>query len=336
MTINRKRAGELLTKFRQRRILVVGDLMLDRYIFGSVNRISPEAPVPVVHVQNEKTVPGGASNVALNIGSLLGKSGVAGVTGSDHEGSEISDLLTQRGVAVNAIISDASIRTTVKTRVIADRQQIVRIDWEDVFHYSDATLTEFRQRLLDEISRADGVILEDYGKGVVVQDVVDIVLKAASERKIPVGLDPKENHTLNVAGITLATPNRKEAFSGAGVPESRPAANPLEDKSLLKVGEILLQKWKPELLMITLGAQGMLLLERGKDPYHVPTRAREVFDVSGAGDTVIGTCVLARAAGASFIEAAEIANYAAGVVVGKLGTATCSPEELIAWVPENV
>jgi len=334
MTINRKRAGELLALCQQRRILVVGDLMLDRYIIGSVNRISPEAPVPVVHVHTEKAVPGGASNVALNIGSLKAKSGVAGVIGQDADARELSSLLTERHVETNAMVSDPTIRTTVKTRVIAERQQIVRIDWEDAFQFSAATLKSFQDRLLEEINRADGVIIEDYGKGVINQDVVDTVLKAAAARKIPVGLDPKENHILNVAGITLATPNRKEAFSGAGIAETRPVANPLEDKTLLKVGEVLLEKWKPELLMITLGSHGMLLLEKGKNPAHVPTRAREVFDVSGAGDTVIATCVLARAAGASFIEAAEIANYAAGVVVGKLGTATCSPEELLAWVPE--
>lgn len=336
MTIHRKRASELLEEFKKRRILVVGDLMIDRYIVGSVSRISPEAPVPVVHVHTEKAVPGGASNVALNVRSLRGLATVAGVIGSDADGRELSVLLDARGVSMAAAVTDTSIRTTVKTRVIAERQQVVRVDWEDRFAYSAGTLGEFEKRLQAEIKNADGVIIEDYGKGVIIQDVVDIVLGAANARKIPVGLDPKENHDLRIDGITLATPNRKEAFNAAGVPESRPESNPLSDEALLSVGRILLDKWKPELLMITLGAHGMLLLEKGKSPVHVPTRAREVFDVSGAGDTVIATCVLARAAGASFVEAAEIANYAAGVVVGKLGTATCSPEELLAWVPERV
>ena len=333
MTINRARASELLKACHGKKILVVGDLMLDRYILGAVNRISPEAPVPVVHVHTEKAVPGGASNVALNIGSLHGRGGVAGVIGDDADGRELSALLTSRGVSTGAALLDPGVRTTVKTRVIAERQQIVRIDWEDAFHYAPDTLARFRQRLIEEISEADGVIIEDYGKGVIVQEVVDTVVQAAAARKIPVGLDPKENHILDVAGITLATPNRKEAFNGAGIAETRPAADPLSDEPLLNVGEILLEKWRPELLAITLGAQGMLLLERGKDPLVVPTRAREVFDVSGAGDTVIATCVLARAAGATFVEAAEIANYAAGVVVGKLGTATCTADELLAWMP---
>ena len=333
MTINRARASELLKACHGKKILVVGDLMLDRYILGAVNRISPEAPVPVVHVHTEKAVPGGASNVALNIGSLHGRGGVAGVIGDDADGRELSALLTSRGVSTGAALLDPGVRTTVKTRVIAERQQIVRIDWEDAFHYAPDTLARFRQRLINEIAEADGVIIEDYGKGVIVQEVVDTVVQAAAARKIPVGLDPKENHILDVAGITLATPNRKEAFNGAGIAETRPAADPLSDEPLLNVGEILLEKWRPELLAITLGAQGMLLLERGKDPLVVPTRAREVFDVSGAGDTVIATCVLARAAGATFVEAAEIANYAAGVVVGKLGTATCTADELLAWMP---
>jgi len=335
MTINRARASELLQACHGKKILVVGDLMLDRYIMGNVNRISPEAPVPVVHVHSEKAVPGGASNVALNVGSLNGRGGVAGVIGDDADGRELSALLTSRGVSTTAAVRDPSIRTTVKTRVIAERQQIVRIDWEDSFRYSPDTLKQFCDRLTSEIATADGVILEDYGKGVIVQEVVNTVLRAAALKKIPVGLDPKENHILDVAGITLATPNRKEAFNGAGIAESRPAAHPLEDSTLLKVGDILLEKWRPELLAITLGAQGMLLLEKGKSPLVVPTRAREVFDVSGAGDTVIATCLLARAAGASFVEAAEIANYAAGVVVGKLGTATCSADELLAWMPPS-
>ena len=335
MTINRKRAHELLNVFNQKRILVIGDLMLDRYIMGAVNRISPEAPVPVVHVHSEKAVPGGASNVALNIGSLDGRGGVAGVIGDDATGRELSGQLSLRGVDISAVLPVTSVRTTVKTRVIAERQQVVRIDWEDAFEFDASTYAAFEKILVDEIQKSDGVILEDYGKGVITQSVVDVALKTANARGIPIGLDPKENHVLDVAGITLATPNRKEAFSAAGVAETRADSNPLQDKTLIRVGEILLEKWRPELLLITLGAHGMLLLEQGRAPHHVPTRAREVFDVSGAGDTVIATCVLARAAGASFVEAAEIANYAAGVVVSKLGTATCSPHELLNWMPED-
>jgi len=335
MTIHRARAAELLETFSSRRILVVGDLMLDRYIIGSVSRISPEAPVPVVHVNQEKAVLGGSSNVALNVRSLNGRAAVAGVMGEDADGELLCSLLNERGIGTDAVLRDHRIRTTVKTRVIAERQQVVRIDWEDSFEFTPERLEKIQRGIEAEIADADGVVLEDYGKGVMTQEVVDIVLRAALAKGIPVGLDPKDNHQLNLEGITLATPNRKEAFIGAGVPEKPPAADPLADGPLLKVGEILLKKWRPDHLAITLGAQGMLLLDQGQPPKLVPTRAREVFDVSGAGDTVIATSVLARSAGASFYEAAELANYAAGVVVGKLGTATCSPEELLNWLPES-
>jgi D-beta-D-heptose 7-phosphate kinase/D-beta-D-heptose 1-phosphate adenosyltransferase len=335
MTIHRTRAAELLQQCRDRRVLVVGDLMLDRYILGHVHRISPEAPVPVVHVHAERAVPGGASNVALNVGALGGRGRVAGVIGRDPAGRELTAALSERGVDTGAVHEEPSVQTTVKTRVVAERQQVVRIDWEDAFRYPPGALAAFCDRVRAAIADADGVVLEDYGKGVLVQEVVDTVLAAARAKGIPVGLDPKENHELQVAGITLATPNRKEAFSAAGVPETRAEADPLHDQPLMRVGDILLEKWRPELLALTLGAQGMLLREPGRPPRLVPTRAREVFDVSGAGDTVIATCVLARAAGADFVEAAEIANYAAGVVVGKLGTATCTPDELLAWMPAS-
>ncbi len=334
MTIHRRRAAELLELMSSRRILVVGDLMLDRYIIGSVHRISPEAPVPVVHVDSEKSVPGGASNVALNIRSLGAAAAVAGTVGHDADGQLLKQLLNDYGVETTAAVTNPAARTTVKTRVLAERQQVVRIDWEDPLVYDQALLENLCQRIAAETAASDGVIIEDYGKGVIIQEVVNAVLTAAQAKGIPVGLDPKENHVLNVAGITLATPNRKEAFSAAGVPETRPSPHPLEDHALLRVGAILRERWQPDLLAITLGAHGMLLLEGDKPGQVVPTRAREVFDVSGAGDTVIATCVLARAAGARFVEAAEIANYAAGVVVGKLGTATCTPDELLARIEE--
>lgn len=331
MTIARQKAEGLVGTFSRQRILVVGDLMLDRYIVGAVHRISPEAPVPVVHVQQERAVPGGSANVAWNIVSLGGHASVAGMLGRDAAGRELSSLLQQRGVTVGGALENVDHPTTVKTRIIADRQQIVRVDWEQRFEYRPERMASFCAHLESEVGGATGVILADYGKGVLTQQVVDSVLAAARRRNIPVSLDPK-NFDLHLDGITFATPNRKEAFGAAQVAETKPAPQPLEDAALLRVGQILLEKWKPGQLMITLGGQGMLLLAPGRPPRHVPTRAREVFDVSGAGDTVIAACTLAMAAGASFEEAAELANWAAGVVVGKLGTATCSPEELLQYM----
>ncbi|MFH0953944.1 MAG: PfkB family carbohydrate kinase [Verrucomicrobiota bacterium] len=333
MTIKAERARKVLAQFAKQRILVVGDLMLDRYVYGMVTRISPEAPVPIVQVTQEKSMPGGASNVAWNIQSLGAHAAVCGVLGPDHSGQELRDLLARGGVGVDGAMDLKGVRTTVKTRIIAERQQVVRVDWEDGFELSGRSLEDLCARAAREVGKATGVIIEDYGKGVIQQPVVDAVLQAAREAGIPSGLDPKENHELNVRGITVATPNRKEAFTIARIEETPAGPNPLEDKGLQRVSEALSKKWSPAMLVITLGAQGILLLAKDAPPKHVPTRAREVFDVSGAGDTVIATCVLALAAGASPVEAAELANYAAGVVVGKIGTATCTQEELLNCLP---
>jgi D-glycero-beta-D-manno-heptose-7-phosphate kinase len=329
MSISQKRAAALLKKFARRRVLVLGDLMLDRYVYGSVHRISPEAPVPVVKVVKETSMPGGASNVACNIRALGGRAAIAGMIGKDAAGVELRWLLTHAEVDVECAMMFAGTSTTVKERIIAERQQVVRVDFERATPWSPHQSEKFLAMLAIELGRADGVIIEDYGKGAVTQAVVDLVLTTARRRDIPVGLDPKEGHDLNLRGITVATPNRREAFAIAGQMDPGARENPLVDKALRRTGEILMEKWAAENLAITLGAHGMFLMTRGQAPRHVPTRAREVFDVSGAGDTVIAACVTALAAGAGFIESAELANIAAGVVVGKLGTASCTPEELL-------
>lgn len=329
MGISRKRAAALLGKFARRRVLVVGDLMLDRFVYGSVSRISPEAPVPVVRVAKETCMPGGASNVACNVRALGGKAAVAGMIGKDAAGVELRWLLTHADVDVECAMMFAGAGTIVKERVIAERQQVVRVDYERPTAWSPRQSEKFLALLALELNKADGVVIEDYGKGAVTQAVADLVLKTAARRKIPVGLDPKDGHDLNLRGITVATPNRKEAFAIAGLADPGAKENPLADKALQKAGDVLMEKWAAENLAITLGPQGMYLASRGKPARHVPTQAREVFDVSGAGDTVIAACVAALAAGANFPEAAELANVAAGVVVGKLGTASCTPEELL-------
>ncbi len=332
MTLSRDRARELIKKFAAQRILVIGDLMLDRYIYGAVRRISPEAPVPVVNVTHEKCMPGGASNVAWNVQSLGGRGEVAGVVGRDSDARALKSLLQQGGVGVNALWTHDDVRTTVKTRIIADRQQVVRVDWEDALELEGESLDGFCGLLREQIAEVDGVIIEDYGKGVIRQAVVDAALSAARERGIPVGYDPKDDHALDVRGVTVATPNRKEAFAAVGMLEPLRERPPLDDPELVEVSKRLLEKWGVELLVITLGPHGMFLLEEGSKPVHVPTRAREVFDVSGAGDTVIAVSTLALASGATHREAVELANYAAGVVVAKLGTAPCSADELLGSV----
>lgn len=329
MSLSQKRAAALLRKFRRRRVLIVGDLMLDRYVYGTVERISPEAPVPVVRVVKETSMPGGASNVACNIRALGGQAAIGGMIGKDAAGVELRWLLAHTDVDVECALMLAGARTIVKERIIAERQQVVRVDFDHLTAWTPRQTEKFLVMLAIALREADGVIIEDYGKGAVTQAVVDLILTTAAKRNIPVGLDPKEGHDLDLKGITLATPNRREAFAIAGQHDPGPKENPVADKALRRTGEILMEKWQAKQLVITLGAQGMFLMARGRPPRHVPTRAREVFDVSGAGDTVIATCTTALAAGAGFVEAAELANIAAGVVVGKLGTASCTPEELL-------
>lgn len=334
--MNIERARELAKLFSRQRILVVGDLMLDKYIHGSVDRISPEAPVPVVRVGRERQVPGGAANVASNICAFGGQAVIAGVVGNDEAGRDLLSLMSAQGISTRAVRTVAGLRTTVKMRVLADRQQVVRVDWENDPQLPDDDIQAFCELIALEMDSCDGVVIEDYSKGIVCQAVMDTVLSGARKKGIPVGLDPKDNLNLTIKGITLATPNYKEAHVCAGLPaKAPPFGNPLNDVSLRKAAESLLKIWEPEQLLVTLGANGMYMVSKDTAPFVIPTRAREVYDVSGAGDTVIATCVMALAAGASFGEAAVLGNNAAGVVVGKLGTATCSPEELIASVELN-
>lgn len=324
------KARQLLSRFGSKKIVVVGDLMLDRYVTGTVGRISPEAPVPVVHVTGERALPGGAANVALNIKSLGGQALIVGICGQDKAGAELESLLAGRGIDTAGIMATGAVQTSVKTRVMADRQQIVRVDREDSGHAVQGVLKGFTARLDGLLGGgADGVIIDDYGKGVISQGVINAVMRICRKRKIPVGFDPKYNRKLNVRGLTFATPNLKEALFNAGMEELVLKGDPAKDRGLARAGRILSRKWGVEMLMITLGAEGMYLLPRKGAARVIPALAREVFDVSGAGDTVIASTMLSIVSGAGFNEAAEFANAAAGVVVGKVGTAVCSPDELL-------
>ncbi len=330
MSLSPKRARDLLSRFPSCTILVVGDLMLDRYVHGTVDRISPEAPVPILKVTHERTVPGGACNVALNVQALGGSARVCGLTGTCSHGDELLSQLREAGVDVSPVLRDPRFTTIVKTRMVADRQQVLRVDRERSDPTDSVDSEAFHQRVHIGCQGVSGVILEDYGKGALRPSVVSLALARARALGIPTGYDPKDNHELDVRGITFATPNRKEAFHMAGLRDRHPGLEPLQDPDLLHAARRLAELWRPDHLMVTLGPQGMLLATGNEPPLHVSTRAREVFDVSGAGDTVIATTMLALAAGASFLEAAELANAAAGIVVAKLGTATTSPSELLA------
>ncbi|MCX7723374.1 MAG: D-glycero-beta-D-manno-heptose-7-phosphate kinase [Verrucomicrobiae bacterium] len=329
LTLPIPRVRQLLRAAHKTEILVVGDAMLDQFVWGHVSRISPEAPVPVLEFERESFMPGGAANVARNLAALNVRTELFGVIGRDAPGAQLKRLLAAHGIGHTGLIELDDRPTSLKTRIIAQRQQIVRVDRE-CKHELDGKLTE---KLLTLIRRrldsAAAVIVGDYGKGVVTQLLLDELKRLCRARGVWLSVDPKPVHKLDLTGVSLVTPNRKEAFELAAISDNTHSQNPLADASLMRVSKKLFDELHPALLLITLGELGMLLCQRHHDPIHIPTAAKEVFDVSGAGDTVIACFTLAIAAGASPVEAAIFSNHAAGIVVGKVGTATASPAELL-------
>ena len=325
MTIPRAERRELLrtvARFTGRRVLVVGDLMLDQYIRGSVSRISPEAPVPVVRVTGETFIPGGAGNVVSNLAALGAKVSVVGVVGEDEAGRRLLDQFHSKGVDVNGVCVDVDRLTTQKCRVVAERQQALRYDRETTGPLSHATETRLLASLADELSQAEAVILSDYGKGVIGPKLLSRAILGSRRRKIPVTVDPKPEHFRRYKGITCVTPNTAEAWACMHrVPRSG-------QEALDELGRDILKTLNSRSVLITRGPDGMSLFEAHGKVTHIPTVAREVFDVSGAGDTVISTFTLALAAGAPLVRAAKLSNHAAGIVVAKLGTATTDQKEL--------
>jgi D-beta-D-heptose 7-phosphate kinase/D-beta-D-heptose 1-phosphate adenosyltransferase len=327
--LNVPRVRQLLDGAKKARVLVLGDVMLDHFLWGSVGRISPEAPVPVVEFERESFVPGGAGNVARNLAELDATAELFGAVGDDAPARQLKDILGKSGIKCQGLLTCPDRMTSIKTRIIAHRQQVVRVDRE-TRSYLDDRLTQRLLAALDKsLHNGDALILGDYAKGVVTQRLVDELRNLCRRRGVWLSVDPKPAHHLNLSRVSLLTPNRKEAFELAGILDAANGAPPLEDKPLMAVAEKLLADLQPALLLITLGDHGMLLCEHDKRPVHIATVAREVFDVSGAGDTVIATFTLAIIAGATPYEAAIFSNHAAGIVVGKLGTATVRPEELL-------
>jgi len=329
-TLSTKRAKQILSASQKTRVLVVGDVMLDQFIWGGVSRISPEAPVPVVEFSRESFMPGGAANVARNLVCLKTSAELFGVIGNDDAGRTLQKLLGEQHIGCAGLVKSSARHTSIKTRIVAHQQQVVRIDRETRDGLDGKLTASLLAELKAKLSRADAVIVGDYGKGVVTQPLLNEIKSLCHERGVWLSLDPKPVHHLNLSSLSLITPNRKEAFELADLSDDTKNANPFADKSLMLAAERLLKELNPALLLITLGELGMLLCQRGQKPFHIPTVAQEVFDVSGAGDTVIASFTLAIAAGASPIEAAIMSNHAAGIVVGKVGTAVTTPEELLA------
>ena len=312
----------LLNKIAKLHVLVVGDVMLDHYIWGDTDRISPEAPVPVIDVARDTYTAGGAANVGLNLSSLGAKVTVAGFFGRDDAGKRLSGIITQKGIAT--INTPGTGTTIVKTRLIVRRQQLCRLDRESPLHSYQIDPALVESTFAKIMGKVDAVIFSDYAKGLLTDDLLNRLTALARENKVLVAIDPKPRRKLRFYQPDLLTPNRRESLQLAGLdPE------PNQPFPAAEVCARIYEQYRPRNLVITLSEEGMLLSNRGKVGRIIPTVAREVFDVSGAGDTAIAALTLGLAAGAMLEEAAQLANAAAGVVVGKLGTATASPEEVL-------
>lgn len=318
-----RRGAAILGRFSRVEVLVAGDLMLDQFVWGRVDRISPEAPVPIVHVTDESFRLGGAANVVHNVRSLGGRATACGVVGRDAAGSRLLEGLRQIGAATCGVFAGRTDSTTCKTRIIAHQQQVVRLDREVRDALPSRAAERARGFLLANLWRADVVVLSDYGKGMITQDLLSALADLRARRGFSLVVDPKQVNFPHYRGASLVTPNVVEASQASGVE--------IEDEAgLARAGRVLLERWQAEAVLITRGEEGMSLFCRGRAPVHIPTVARQVYDVTGAGDTVIATCALALGAGGGLETAARLANHAAGIVVGEIGTATVSAARLRA------
>ena len=311
----------ILDNFKNIKIGVVGDLKLDDYIYGTVERISPEAPVPVVNVKEEKFVLGGAANVVNNLASLGAKTICFGVIGNDANGERLLGAFADKKIDVSGLIRDKERTTIVKRRIIGSNQQLLRIDWEDITPISTFLEYALLRNIESKIDELDAVILSDYDKGVLTPMVAKEIVRMCRDRGKIVTVDPKPKNAMNYYGATSMTPNRKEAKECLGMER---AAN------MEEVGKELKEKLKLDNLLLTRSEEGMSLFIEDKI-VNIPTFAKEVYDVTGAGDTVISVFTLAAASGVSWHEAAKIANTAAGVVVGKMGTSTVTKDEILEF-----
>jgi D-beta-D-heptose 7-phosphate kinase/D-beta-D-heptose 1-phosphate adenosyltransferase len=323
--LTRQRAQTLTAAFNEKRIVVLGDLMLDEFIWGRVRRISPEAPVPVVEVERQTLALGGAGNVVSNLVALGASPSPIGVVGDDIDAERLRYAFRALQVGVEGLVADGSRPTTVKTRIIAHNQQVVRADRESRAAIDDDIENLIVARFESDIETADAVVVSDYSKGLLTAGLLGRTLGAARNRGLIVCLDPKLRSFAYYQPVTVITPNNQEASEAAGIA--------IEDESsLTEAGRKLISSIDCSAVLVTRGEEGMSLFVDDGRVTHIPTVAREVYDVTGAGDTVIATLALALAAGASLEEAAVLANHAAGVVVAKVGTASLTREELLATI----
>ena len=308
---------EILDNFKNKNILVIGDIMLDKYIYGEVDRISPEAPVQVVNVKKEKYILGGAANVANNTASLGAGTNICGVTGEDEAGNILLACLQEKHINGDMVFRDKTKKTIQKIRVVSQSQQLIRIDYENTVDISKNTEEKIICQLKKKIHNYDVIVLSDYAKGTITKEIAEFVIKYSNKKVI---IDPKPKHKEFYKGAYLITPNLKEAVEMTGIYAEN-------EDTISVIGHTLMEEMNSHIL-ITCGAQGMYLFKKDGDFFKLPTKAREVYDVTGAGDTVIATIATAIASGGTMREASYIANYAAGIVVGKAGTATTAVEEI--------
>jgi len=311
------------------RILVLGDIMLDEYLFGSVSRISPEAPVPVVEITSGKLLLGGAANVVANIRTLGDEPILIGTVGEDEASVKLSQLLKQKNISDDWIINDSTRQTTIKTRIIAHSQQIVRADREDQHELDHEAESKVLKKFMAAVDTIQAVIISDYGKGVITKTLLGKVIEICLEKDIFIAVDPKETNFYNYRHVSVITPNHHEAGFAYG-------RRIVSEKDLVEVGTGLLQKLEAKSILITRGAEGMSLFQGGAEPTHIPTFTRKVFDVTGAGDTVIASFVAAVCAGADLVEAAIVANAGAGITIGEIGTATVTVSQLKQELERNI
>ena len=319
----------VIGEFQKKKIVVIGDVMLDVYMKGTVARISPEAPIPVVEInEKDRKVPGGAANVACNITALGGKASIIGTMGRDDAGQELIRQLKNRRVDTGGLLALAGRPTTEKTRVIANTQQVVRIDREVKSALTDKQQDQVIAKILQAVGQADGVIFEDYNKGLLTSKVIRRTVAFAKARKKIITVDPKLHNFFEFKGVTVMKPNMKEVTEALGTEAV--------GQTFETIGQKVMDRLKCQSVVLTRSEHGMTIFEAGHPPCTIPTVAREVYDVSGAGDTVIATLTLALAAGASLLQAATLANYAAGIEVEKLGVATVSADELSQRLLEDI
>jgi D-glycero-beta-D-manno-heptose-7-phosphate kinase len=329
MPVSPERVGDLTSKMGRARIMILGDIMVDEYLLGSVTRISPEAPVPIVEIQSSKVLLGGAANVAANIRALGDEPILIGAVGRDHGAARLADLLAEKGISNDFLVSDPTRQTTTKTRIIAHSQQIVRADREDRFELNEEIEQRIFRRFLSVADEVQALVISDYGKGVITKTLLERVIDHCIRRNIYVAVDPKETHFYNYKKVSLITPNHHEAGFAYG-------RRIVTEKDLIEVGNGLLDRLEAKSILITRGPDGMSLFSDGRPPTHIPTFARKVFDVTGAGDTVIAVFVSAVCAGAELSEAAIISNAGAGITVREVGTATVTPDQLRDELAMNI